>query len=82
MSCTPKRHYPLWQRRHNAVLIYFLANPTATRDECARATRYSRTHVSRICNSEEFKKRYRAAFDAVRSEVARNVVMGTLTQRS
>ena len=57
--------YPSWQRRHEAVLLYFAKNPAAKLREIAKAVGYSETHVSRIVNSPEFHRRYRLAADRV-----------------
>jgi len=60
----PKRPYPAWQRRHAAVLVWLLENPHRKQYECAAETGYSPTHVSRIINSSEFRRRYTAAREA------------------
>ncbi|MCH9053038.1 MAG: hypothetical protein IIA72_18580 [Proteobacteria bacterium] len=67
----PKRPYPRWQRRHEAVLLWLLENPPKKLKDCAAATGYSRTHISRIINSPDFRARYEAAVDAGRAEAYR-----------
>ncbi len=52
--------YPNWQRRHEAVLQYMLEYPAADYGEVARATGYSRWHISRIIANPEFRRRLRA----------------------
>ena len=52
------RRYPNWQRRHEAVLQWFLRYPWGTRAECAAATGYSPTHISRITCTAEFRERF------------------------
>jgi hypothetical protein len=54
------RVYPAWQRRHEAVLQYMLEYPAADYGEVARATGYSRWHISRIIANPEFRRRLRA----------------------
>lgn len=53
-----QRPYPRWQRRHEAVLSWLFENPSKKLGDCAVATGYSRTHLSRIINSPEFCRRY------------------------
>ena len=65
----PKRPYPRWQRRHQTVLELLLENPRLKLEECARATGYSRTHVSRIVNSPDFRERYERARKAIEQEI-------------
>jgi hypothetical protein len=62
--------YPSWQRRHEAVLQWFLRYPTGTREECARATGYSPTHISRITCTEEFRRRFSSTSEAVTLQIA------------
>lgn len=66
----PKSHptRPSWQRRHEAVLLYLVDHPAARCAEIARATGYGVTHISRILNSPEFRRRY----DELLSEARRN----------
>jgi hypothetical protein len=74
------RVYPAWQRRHEAVLQYMLEYPAAPYGEVARATGYSRWHISRITNSLEFRRRHRAHLD-VASDLAA-LRMLTCSQKS
>jgi hypothetical protein len=64
----PQRPYPRWQRRHEAVLLWLLQNPTKSLKLCARQTDYSPSQVSRIVNSPDFQRHYRVARDVIRSE--------------
>jgi hypothetical protein len=64
----PTRPYPHWQRRHEAVLLWLLQNPTKSLKLCARETGYSPSQVSRIVNSPDFQQHYRIARDVIRSE--------------
>jgi hypothetical protein len=54
MPKMPKRPYPTWQRRHYAVLAWLLEHPGAKLKDCARATGYSASQVSRIVCSPDF----------------------------
>ena len=60
----PKRPYPSWQRRHEAVLIWLFGNTSKKLGDCAAATGYSVTHLSRIINAPDFRHRYKALCDA------------------
>ena len=51
----PKRPYPHYQRRHNALLVAAVSNPAQTQKEIAKATGYSESQVSRIFCSPEFQ---------------------------
>ena len=53
-----KRPYPAWRRRHAAVLVWLLQYPHRKLYDCAAETGYSPTHVSRIINAPEFRRRY------------------------
>ena len=64
----PKRPYPRWQRRHEAVLLWLLQNLSKSMKLCARETGYSPSQVSRIFNSPDFQHHYRTARDVIRSE--------------
>lgn len=59
----PKRPYPTWRRRHEALLEYLLAFPGATQKQAAAETGYSASQVSRIVNAEDFRVLYDAARD-------------------
>ncbi len=48
----PKRPYPRHQRRHNAILLAVLGNPSQTQKEIAKAP----SQVSRIICSPEFQE--------------------------
>jgi len=67
----PKRPYPRWQRRHEAVLEWLLENPARRLYDCARETGYSPSHLSRIVNSPDFRARYEVALKARRREIYR-----------
>ena len=79
----PRRPYPAWQRRHEAVLLYLLQRPAAKLDEVAEATSYSRWQISRIINGPEFQQRYRAALTEAESRLAEKVIAtpGSLRNR-
>lgn len=49
------RYYPKLSQRHIGVMIWLLEHPTSTITDCAKATGYSRSWLSRIVNSPEFK---------------------------
>ena len=58
----PKRPYPRYQRRHDAILLKILENPLQTNKEIAKATGYSPSQISRIVCSPDFLQLYDAAF--------------------
>ena len=66
----PKRPYPHWQRRHEAVLHWLFEHPTGTLAECARDTGYSRPHLSRITCSPDFRQ----YLGALRADVERQLL--------
>ncbi len=70
----PKRPYPRWQRRHEAVLLWLLQRPWAKLHECARATGYSPSQVSRIVTSPDFQRHYRAARKFIEEEISRSYI--------
>lgn len=49
------RYYPKLNQRHLGVMIWLLENPSSTLTECAKSIGYSRSWLSRIVNSPEFK---------------------------
>jgi hypothetical protein len=61
-----------WRRRHETVLQWFLKYPSSLCSDCARATGYSATHISRITCTEEFGARFTKAFEAASLQVARD----------
>ena len=70
----PKRPYPRWQRRHESVFLWLLQRPRATLKECARATGYSPSQISRIVNSPDYQRHYRAARKIIEEEISRSVI--------
>jgi hypothetical protein len=52
----PKRPYPRFQHRHNAVLIAVCRDPAAKQKDIAKATGYSPSQVSRILCSPGFQE--------------------------
>jgi hypothetical protein len=54
----PKRPYPRYQRRHDAILLRILENPSLKQKEIAAATGYSPSQVSRIMCSPDFQMQY------------------------
>ena len=70
----PKRPYPRWQRRHEAVLTWLLQNPAKKLKDCARELGYSPSQISRIVNSPDFQRRYSAAVAMHRREVSLAVI--------
>jgi hypothetical protein len=54
----PKRPYPRHRRRHTAILIAALEDPTQTQKQIAKTTGYSESQVSRIMCSEDFQMMY------------------------
>lgn len=55
---------PKWQTRHGAVLKYMLEKPSAKQQDIAEATGYSRSHISRIVCSDDFRMRHRQLMSA------------------
>jgi hypothetical protein len=60
----PKRPYPRYQHRHNAVLLAVCRDPARKQKEIAKVTGYSPSQVSRILRSPEFQQ----VFDLVLRE--------------
>jgi hypothetical protein len=60
----PKRPYPRFQHRHNAVLLAVCRDPSRKQKEIAKVTGYSPSQVSRILCSPEFQQ----VFDLVMRE--------------
>jgi transcriptional regulator with XRE-family HTH domain len=54
----PKRPYPRYQRRHDAIMLRILENPMQTQKEIAKATGYSPSQISRILCSPDFQAQY------------------------
>lgn len=54
----PKRPYPRYRHRHDAILLHILENPMLTQKEIAAATGYSASQVSRIMCSPDFRAQY------------------------
>jgi transcriptional regulator with XRE-family HTH domain len=54
----PKRPYPRYRHRHNAVLLAACRHPSQTQKEIAKATGYSSSQVSRILCSPDFQRVY------------------------
>jgi hypothetical protein len=73
----PSKRYPTWRNRHEAVLLYMLKHPAARYREISCATGYGETHLSRIINAPEFRRRHRAHLHAAANEAARRMLLGT-----
>jgi hypothetical protein len=54
----PKRPYPRYRCRHDAILLCILENPMQTQKGIAAATGYSASQVSRIMCSPDFQAQY------------------------
>jgi hypothetical protein len=67
-SKMPKRPYPHYRRRHDALLLTLFENPLQTNKEIAKATGYSSSQVSRIVCSPDF----RALYEIIMHEAASN----------
>lgn len=70
----PKHRHPTWQHRHEAVLRWMLQNPSGRQAECARATGYSRSQISRIVNAPDFQHHYQNACEIVRVELVHSAI--------
>jgi hypothetical protein len=70
----PKRPYPRYQHRHNAVLLAVCRDPARKQKDIAKATGYSPSQVSRILCSPDFQQVYdllvRDAASEARSKMA------------
>jgi hypothetical protein len=66
----PRRPYPRWQRRHEAILRLMMEKPHLMRSQIASATGYSRWQVSRIMNAPDFRTRYRELRAVIDRELA------------
>jgi hypothetical protein len=73
----PKRPYPTWQRRHDAILLYVLEHPGAKQKEIAEATGYTPSHVSRILASPDFT----TVYGGLRRDVAAQAIVKFLSGR-
>jgi hypothetical protein len=49
------RDYPKFNHRHAGVMIWLLDHPSSSLTDCAKNIGYSRSWLSRIVNSPEFK---------------------------
>src|SRR5262245_62796807 len=58
VATMPKRPYPRYRRRHDAILLRILENPMQTQKAIAAATGYSASQVSRILCSPDFQVQY------------------------
>ncbi len=70
----PRRPYPRWRRRHQAILQAVVENPCTKRKEIARTTDYSPWQVSRIINSPDFQERYERMRKIIERELTRQYV--------
>ena len=68
--------YPRWQLRHEGVLLWLLEHPAAKLKDCAAATGYTPSHISRIVNSPDFQVRFKAALQSARKERAERILHG------
>ncbi len=66
----PRRPYPRWQRRHEAILRLMVEKPHLMRSEIANATGYSHWQVSRIMNAPDFRARYKQLRAVIDRELA------------
>jgi DNA-binding MarR family transcriptional regulator len=58
MKPKSRTKYPKFNRRHAGVLQWLLEHPAATLTECAKATGYSRSYLSRVVNNPEFRNHH------------------------
>lgn len=61
-------------RGHDAVLDFFLANPTATLAEAAIELRYTISWLSVICNSNAYKAEYNRRRGGVEEQIQTDIV--------
>lgn len=72
------RNYPKLNRRHLGVMQWLFDHPAATLTECAKNIGYSRSWLSRIVNSREFRAELNKRLDAeLTSAVKRNLGLTT-----
>ena len=67
-----------WRRRHETVLQWFLKYPVSRCSDCARATGYSATHISRITCTKEFGARIEKASAAANDQIAREQILNQI----
>lgn len=72
----PKRPYPGYCRRHDAILLAILQNPRQTQREIAKLTGYSPSQVSRIMCSPDFEARYEMVFHVASMEARAKCLSG------
>ena len=77
----PKRPYPRYQRRHDAILLAVLEHSPRTQKEIAKATDYSPSQVSRIMSSPAFLERYEVIFRGLAGD-ARSTWLTHLREQS
>ena len=77
----PKRPYPRYQHRHNAILLAVCRDPSQKQKEIAKATGYSPSQVSRILCSPEFQQVYDLLIRDAASD-ARSKWLDRITARS
>jgi hypothetical protein len=65
----PKRPYPRYQRRHNAILLAVCRDPSQKQTEIAKATGYRPSQVSRVLCSPDFQQVYESLIKEVAVEV-------------
>jgi hypothetical protein len=64
----PRRPYPRYQHRHNAILLAVCRDPSIKQKEIAKATGYSPSQVSRILCSPDFQQVYSSLIKEVAVE--------------
>jgi transcriptional regulator with XRE-family HTH domain len=77
----PKRPYPRYRHRHNAVLLAACRDPSQTQKEIAKATGYSPSQVSRILCSPDFQQVYESLIKEVAVEARSEWLTRTTTTR-
>jgi len=77
----PKRPYPHYRHRHNAVLLAVCRDPSLKQTEIAKATGYSPSQVSRILCSPEFQQVYGSLIKEVAAETRSEWLARSTTTR-
>lgn len=68
------RNYPKLNRRHLGIMQWLFDHPGSTLTECAKNIGYSRSWLSCIVNSPEFRDEYNKRLDIELSHAVKNIL--------
>ena len=57
------------------ILKWMLDHPGGSQKDCAKATGYSKSHVSRIICSPDYRAKWKQVYDAVMEQIIQEKVM-------